>query len=80
LEAKAQAAIQAARKQGEQEDSERDDTPQRDRERKAPSEVPADQKQYNFTDPDTCIMKANNKGWDQCGNAQAAVDSKNQAQ
>jgi len=23
-------------------------------------------------------MKANNKGWDQCGNAQAAVDSKDQ--
>jgi transposase len=78
LEAKAQAAAQAAQKQGDQEDSERDDTPQRGRKRKVPSEVPADHKQYNFTDPETSIMKANNKGWDQCGNAQAAVDSKNQ--
>lgn len=75
LEAKAQAAAQ---KQREQEDSERDDTPQRSRKRKAPSEVPADNKQYNFTDPQTSIMKANNKGWDQCGNAQAAVDSEHQ--
>ena len=78
LEAKAQASAQAAQKRVEQEDSERDDKPQRGRRRKAPSEVPADNKQYNFTDPETSIMKANNKGWDQCGNAQAAVDSENQ--
>jgi transposase len=45
---------------------------------KAVSEVPAYNKQYNFTDPESSIMKANNKGWDQCGNAQAAVDSKDQ--
>ena len=78
LEAKAQAAIQAGQQRVEQEDSEREDKPQRGRKRKALSEVPADNKQYNFTDPETSIMKANNKGWDQCGNAQAAVDSKNQ--
>ncbi len=30
--------------------------------------------QYNFTDPDSRIMKASNKGWDQCGNAQILVD------
>jgi transposase len=78
LEAQAQAAAQAAQKHGDQEDSERDDTPQRGRKRKAPSQVPADHKQYNFTDPETSTMKANNKGWDQCGNAQAAVDSENQ--
>ena len=78
LEAKAQASAQAARKRVEQGDSERDDKPQRGRKRKAPSQVPADNKQYNFTDPETSIMKANNKGWDQCGNAQAAVDSENQ--
>lgn len=30
--------------------------------------------QYNFTDPDSRIMKASNKGWDQCGNAQVLVD------
>ena len=30
--------------------------------------------QRNFTDPDSKIMKASNKGWDQCGNAPALVD------
>jgi transposase len=37
-----------------------------------------DKAQYNFTDPQSRIMKANNKGWDQCGNAQAVVDSGHQ--
>jgi transposase len=77
LEAKARAAEQA-RKQREQEDSTNDDKPKRGKKRKAVSDVPADNKQYNFTDPESSIMKANNKGWDQCGNAQAAVDSKKQ--
>jgi transposase len=26
-------------------------------------------KQYNFTDPESKIMKVSNKGWDQCVNA-----------
>jgi transposase len=78
LEAKAKAAAQEAQKQREQEDSKSGNKPQRGRKRKAVSEVPADNKQYNFTDPESSIMKANNKGWDQCGNAQAAVDSKKQ--
>lgn len=30
--------------------------------------------QYNFTDPETRLMKVSNKGFDQCGNAQAVVD------
>ena len=30
--------------------------------------------QRNFTDPDSRIRQASNKGWDQCGNAQAQVD------
>ncbi len=42
-----------------------------------PNEVP-EKAQYNFTDPESRIMKANNKGWDQCGNAQAVVDSEHQ--
>jgi len=78
LEAKARVAAQEAQKQREQEDSENDDKSKRVRKRKAVSEIPADNKQYNFTDPESSIMKANNKGWDQCGNAQAAVDSANQ--
>jgi transposase len=78
LEAKAKVSAQQARKEREQEDCTNDDKPKRGRKRKAVSEVPADNKQYNFTDPESGIMKANNKGWDQCGNAQAAVDSKKQ--
>ena len=78
LEAKARAAAQQARKQHEQEDSGNDGKPKPGRKRKAVSDVPADNKQYNFTDPESSIMKANNKGWDQCGNAQAVVDSKKQ--
>jgi len=78
LETKAKTAAQEAQKQREQEDSKSGNKPQRGRKRKAVSEVPAYNKQYNFTDPESGIMKANNKGWDQCGNAQAAVDSKDQ--
>lgn len=78
LEAKGKVSAQQARKEREQEDCTNDDKPKRGRKRKAISEVPADNKQYNFTDPESGIMKANNKGWDQCGNAQAAVDSKKQ--
>ena len=35
---------------------------------------PEPKAQRNFTDPDSKIMKASNKGWDQCGNAQVLVD------
>ena len=78
LETKAKAAAQQTQKQREQENYTDDDKPKRGRKHKAISEVPADNKQYNFTDPESGIMKANNKGWDQCGNAQAAVDSEEQ--
>ena len=78
LEAKAKAAAQEVEQQRKQEDFANDGKPQRGRKRKAVSEVPADNKQYNFTDPESGIMKANNKGWDQCGNAQAAVDGEEQ--
>ncbi len=78
LETKAKAAPKGEQKQREQENSTNDDKSKRGRKHKAISEVPADNKQYNFTDPESSIMKANNKGWDQCGNAQAAVDSEKQ--
>ncbi len=35
---------------------------------------PDPQAQDNFTDPDSRILKASNKGWDQSGNAQVLVD------
>jgi len=77
--------IEAARKALEQREREK----QRDRDQdgtgkpaagKEPSsqvQVP-EKAQYNFTDPESRIMKANNKGWDQCGNAQAVVDAEAQ--
>lgn len=36
--------------------------------------VPGPRDQINFTDPGSRIMKASNKGWDQCGNAQAVCN------
>jgi transposase len=35
---------------------------------------PESKAQYNFTDPESQIMKVSNKGWDQCGNAQVVVN------
>jgi transposase len=78
LEAKAKAQVEQIERQRKQEDLANEDKPKRGRKCKAVSDVPADNKQYNFTDPESSIMKANNRGWDQCGNAQAAVDSKDQ--
>jgi DDE family transposase/transposase-like protein DUF772 len=36
--------------------------------------VPGAKDRINFTDPESRIMRASNKGWDQCGNAQAVAD------
>src|SRR4051812_8577454 len=36
--------------------------------------VPGPRDQINFTDPESRIMKAPNKGWDQCGDAQAVAN------
>jgi transposase len=36
--------------------------------------VPEPGDQINFTDPESRIMKVANKGWDQCGNAQAVAN------
>jgi hypothetical protein len=36
--------------------------------------VPDPKDQINFTDPESRIMKTSNKGWDQCGNAQAVTN------
>jgi transposase len=78
LENEAKAAAEAERKRREAEDRQRGDKPRPGRQRKEVKDVPEDKKQYNFTDPETSIMKANNKGFDQCGNAQAAVDREHQ--
>jgi transposase len=79
LEAQAKAAAEQDRREQEQRPEEREDAPgKRGRHAQEVSELPAEKKQYNFTDPESKIMKASNKGWDQCGNAQAAVDGHKQ--
>ena len=74
LEAEARQVAIAEQKRRDQEDQGKQDKTCKGRNRRAVSAVPDDKKQYNFTDPETRIMKTNNKGWDQCGNAQAVVD------
>lgn len=46
--------------------------------RKRPLGTPKDTDQENFTDPDSRIMKTGSGAYDQCFNAQAAVDADNQ--
>ena len=77
LEAEAKTAAEQARKE-RQADSKNDKKPKGGRKLKPVSDIPADSKQYNFTDPESKIMKVSNKGWDQCTNGQAAVDGHNQ--
>src|SRR5882757_9314159 len=63
--ARAEAAAEAARRQAEGKSPAK--TP--------PAEaVPDPKDQINFTDPGSRIMRASNKGWDQCGNAQAVTN------
>jgi hypothetical protein len=63
--AKAEAAAEAARREAEGQ------APPK----VAPADaVPAPKDQINFTDPESRIMKVSNKGWDQCGNAQAVAN------
>src|SRR3954453_129453 len=63
--AKAEAAAEAARRAAEGQ------APPKT----APADaVPEPKDQINFTDPESRIMKVANKGWDQCGNAQAVAN------
>ena len=63
--ARIEAAEEAARRQAE------DKSPPK----VPPAEaVPGPKGPINFTDPQSRIMKASNKGWDQCGNAQAVTN------
>lgn len=75
LEAEAKAAAEEDRKREEAEDNKKSGGKPGGGSKIDPAKaVPDDKAQYNFTDPTTKIMKANNKGFDQCGNAQAVVD------
>jgi transposase len=76
LEALARAEAEAERQRRQEAEAERQRTgrKRRGREPDPISETPEDKAQTNFTDPELKMMKANNKGWDYCGNAQASVD------
>ncbi len=78
LEEQAKAAAEEERKRQEEEEKKRGGKPGGGKATDPDKAVPDDKAQYNFTDPTTQIMKANNKGFDQCGNAQAAVDREHQ--
>ncbi|MFQ5490599.1 MAG: IS1182 family transposase [Phycisphaerae bacterium] len=78
LEAQAQRAAQVESQRRRAEDKRRGHKPRPGRKRQPVKRIPDDKKQYNFSDPQTSIMKASNKGFDQCGNAQAVVDRDHQ--
>lgn len=76
LEEQARAEAEAERQRRQEAEAERQRTGQK-RRGKEPGpiqETPDDKAQSNFTDPELKMMKASNKGWDYCGNAQASVD------
>ena len=76
LEAEAKAEADAERQRRGEADAERQRNGKK-RRGKAPTEVdetPTDKAQMRFTDPELHIMQTPNKGWDDCGNAQASVD------
>jgi transposase len=76
LEEQAHTEAEAERQRRQEAEAERQRTGQK-RRGKEPgpiNETPDDKAQTNFTDPELKMMKANNKGWDYCGNAQASVD------
>jgi len=63
-------------KMAEREKRRKEGKPPRGREPQAPPERPEDKAQYNFTDPESRIMKAGNGDhFEQAYNAQAAVDT-----
>jgi len=78
LEAEAKAAAEQERKRREDEDGKGDNKPPGGGKGKKLKDVPDQKAQRNFTDPETSIMKTSNKGFDQCGNAQAVVDRDHQ--
>jgi transposase len=78
LETQAKADADAERQRRADAEAERARTGQKRRGREPGpiDDTPDPKAQTNFTDPELKIMKTNNKGWDYCGNAQAAVDGK----
>ena len=71
LEDQARAAAQAEEERRRAEDEVRVQAGESPRPRRPVNPTPEPKAQRNFTDPESKIMKVPNKGFDQCGNAQA---------
>src|SRR4029450_9873818 len=73
LEARAKADAEAERQRRAEGEAERQrlGIPRRGKAPQPVDEAPDDKAQTNFTDPELHIMRTNNKGWGDCGNAQA---------
>ena len=69
----AREALEAAAKQKAEDHIAKMETEGRNHRTDAEQAVPDDKAQRNFTDPESKIMKTSNKGYDQCGNAQAVA-------
>lgn len=72
LEAKA--ALEEAARQKAQDHVDQMEAEGRDHRTDPNEAVPKPKDQRNFTDPESKIMKTSNKGFDQCGNAQAVAN------
>jgi transposase len=76
LEEQARAAAEEERQRRAEEEAERQRSgkKRRGKEPAPPSEVPKDNAQCSFSDPEMKIMPQSNKGWDYATNAQVGVD------
>jgi len=80
LEEEARQRAEVERQERAQAEAEREaqNKKRRGREPKPITDTPKDRAQSNFTDAESKLMKTNNKGFDYCYNAQAAVDGEHQ--
>jgi transposase len=74
LETQALEAARAEEACRDTKDEERRQAGETPRKHKPVDTAPKPKAQYNFTDPESKIMKVSNKGFDQCGNAQAVAN------
>jgi transposase len=74
LETQALEAARAEEARRDTKDEQRRQAGETPRKRKPVDTAPKPKAQYNFTDPESKIMKVSNKGFDQCGNAQAVAN------
>jgi transposase len=72
---RAKAELEERARQGAAEEAARREAEGKAPPKTAPTDaVPGPKDQINFTDPESRIMRVANKGWDQCGNAQAVAN------